>query len=276
MKSQDKFGLHSLALKLLKQLVRILIKHEISHSEFNELSKQAYAETAFKHFQLENRKMTYARVAVLTGLNRKEVVRLLDAKKQYPHKPKVTPNKVKRVVMGWISDPEFCDAKGEPKPLSFKEPGSQFHRLISKYGADISIGAVLDELKFLNLVHEREEQIDLINKEFLPGQDNIDDVRIVTESATNLIKTGIENMQAKSVFDKKFQRQLKLNFNDEAILNEFKAFSNQKSQELLLEFFAWKQAQQATGEKDQEEKDISETEKVNKKVGIGIYYFEEE
>ena len=62
-------------LKVLLPLVRVLLKNGISHAEFSEIGRRALVEVGFRNFDIDGRKQTVSRVAVLTGLSRKEVLR---------------------------------------------------------------------------------------------------------------------------------------------------------------------------------------------------------
>ena len=62
--------------RLLRPLVRLLLRHGISHTEFSELAKQVYVDVADREFPLPGRKQSVSRISVLTGLTRKEVSRL--------------------------------------------------------------------------------------------------------------------------------------------------------------------------------------------------------
>ena len=91
------------ALKVLEPLVRILLRYEVSHSEFSELAKRSYVDVAYKYYSIPNRKQTYSRVAVITGLSRKEVVRLSDEENQGIPETKGPVNRANRVIGGWLS-----------------------------------------------------------------------------------------------------------------------------------------------------------------------------
>ena len=52
------------------------MRHEFSHSEMTEMVRKTYVEVAYDVFAVPDRRMTYSRAALLTGLSRKEVVRL--------------------------------------------------------------------------------------------------------------------------------------------------------------------------------------------------------
>ena len=64
--------------RLLRPLVRILIRNSVSFAEFSEIAKDVYVEVAARDFRLPEKNMTQGRIAILTGLTRKEVNRLLD------------------------------------------------------------------------------------------------------------------------------------------------------------------------------------------------------
>jgi len=66
---------------MLKPLVRLLIRHEFTHKELTELVRQTYVTVAYEEFAIPEQEMSVSRVAVLTGLSRKEVVRLVEALK---------------------------------------------------------------------------------------------------------------------------------------------------------------------------------------------------
>jgi len=57
---------------MLKPLVRLLIAQGVTHAEFSETAKEVYVEIALRHFETEG-KVNKSRVAILTGLTRKEV-----------------------------------------------------------------------------------------------------------------------------------------------------------------------------------------------------------
>ena len=72
-------------LKLLRPLVRILLRNGVSHRTFAEIAKWGYVDVAHQEFGLEGRKQSISRVSVLTGLSRKEVMRVRNL-----HDPRLT------------------------------------------------------------------------------------------------------------------------------------------------------------------------------------------
>ena len=68
-------GLLSAYRKLLQPLVRILIRQGISYGELSEILKGVFVEVADRDFGLPGRKISQSRIAIITGLTRKEVAR---------------------------------------------------------------------------------------------------------------------------------------------------------------------------------------------------------
>ena len=62
--------------QLLRPLVRLLLRHSVSFAAFGEIARRVYVDVALKDFAIPGRKPSASRVAVLTGLTRKEVQRL--------------------------------------------------------------------------------------------------------------------------------------------------------------------------------------------------------
>ncbi len=110
------------------------------------LCKIAYVRVAARDHQTANGRVNRSRIAVVTGLTRPEVSRLLldghkGAKARAWHKQRAA-----RVLEGWYSDRKFRTAGGQPLPLHMKGRRQSFENLVRKYGGDIPPKAVLQEL----------------------------------------------------------------------------------------------------------------------------------
>ena len=62
---------------MFKPLVRLLIAQGVTHAELSETAKEVYVEVALRHFESEGR-VNRSKVAILTGLTRKEVKNVID------------------------------------------------------------------------------------------------------------------------------------------------------------------------------------------------------
>lgn len=280
-------------LRVLKPLIRILLRHEISHKEFAEIARKAYVDVAYEDYSLPNRKMTYSRAAVITGLSRKEVVRLkeLDENQEQISLTKVSLNRAGRVVSGWISDKRFT-VDDKPEKLSLSK-ADEFPLLVSEYSGDITAGAILDELLRLNLVevsqepssdpleNTSEKYVSLIKTGYLPEKDELERLRIISQSAANLLDTGAHNI-ANDPSLARYQRQFTYNDIPRPVIEQFKPIAEEKSQALLLELFQtlsdmrdkYETASQLNNNEINPEDLNNQAETKAHRVGLGIYYFE--
>lgn len=141
----------------LRPLARALLRAGIGHREFNEISKSAFVDVATKDYGLRGRPTNISRVAVMTGLTRKEVRRLRNkgAAGDETEVARTTPMGV--VLHRWYTESEFLSASGEPKVLQFDKGPNSFSDLVRRYGGDIPPGAMRTELKRINAVVEGED-----------------------------------------------------------------------------------------------------------------------
>jgi uncharacterized protein DUF6502 len=135
--------------RLLHPLVRILIRSGVTAPEAGELLRQVYVDAATSgEFHLPSRRLSDTRVAILTGLSRKEVHRLRDTSNR--DRSSTNLSRVGRVIAGWNQDPEFTGPYGLPLPIPFEDdPASDtpsFVELVRRYSGDMAPRAMLDEL----------------------------------------------------------------------------------------------------------------------------------
>ena len=90
--------------RLLIPLVRVILRYGIPYGAFAEIAKRVYVDVALDEFAIPGRKPTISRASVITGLSRKEILRVQrlpdlgedDAAESYnraarPASPKSTP-----------------------------------------------------------------------------------------------------------------------------------------------------------------------------------------
>ena len=253
---------------MLMPIVRILLRFEISHSEFSELAKRAYVRVAYRYFTIPNRKQTFSRVSVITGIPRKEVVRITESDIEEPPVTKGPLNRATQVITGWIRDPQFLNEKDEPSDLFLKGQTPSFEQLVEKYSGDITARAILDELVRVGTVEKVDKNtVRLLSKGYVPKTSEAEKLEMLARHFTDLMTTGAHNITHPPQ-DARFQRQVAYSDLPESVIEEFKAYSQEKSLELLIDFDRW------LAEKKNNVV-LTENEPVNR-VGIGIYIIEDE
>ena len=130
------------------------MKAGVGYREFAEVAKCAFVDVSTSDFGLRGRPTNISRVAVMTGLTRKEVKRLRDKilAGTEVESTKVIP--LSEIIHQWHTDPIYVDESGKPLELSFDGGELTFAGLVKKYGGDIPPGAMRTELKRVNAVEE--------------------------------------------------------------------------------------------------------------------------
>ena len=140
---------------LLLPVVRFVLRHGVTWSEFSDLTKEAYVHVARADYGIQGRPTNNSRVAMLTGLSRREVAkvrdRLLDGGEIAED---LQGNQISRILTGWHVDREFCDDKGRPKDLPISGPTGSFTALLKRYAGDLPHGAIRKEMQQRGVIEE--------------------------------------------------------------------------------------------------------------------------
>ena len=263
--SQFKERLEAATFKILRPLVRMLIRHGFSHSEFSELARRVFVDVGFRDFPVVERNPTVSRVAVLTGLSRKEVLRLKLALESDDRKTTKPINRAVRVVHGWQGDKEFCDKKNRPLRLPLHGEQGSFSTLVKRYSGDITAGAVLDELVRVGAAKLENDRVVLCADGYIPDREIEEQIAIAAMSTNDLLETLDHNLENKGQADKRFQRAVAYHSISPEIAQKFKTLSSEKASSLLVELNSW-----LAENRNPRTKNAA----TGKRIGMGIYYFE--
>jgi hypothetical protein len=253
---------------LLRPLVRLLLRNGIPYRAFSDIAKRVYVDVAVAEFGIPGRRPSKSRVAVLTGLSRKEVLRVarlsapddLGAVERY--------NRAARVVAGWVRDPRFHRAQKKPLDLPFGGDGPCFRELVRSYSGDAPARAVLDELVRVGAVERtRDGKIRLLERSYVPRTGEIDKIGILGVDTAQLIATIDHNIQhGEAAY---FQRKVCYDNLPEEALGKLRQLASGRSQALLESLDRWMSAH---------DRDVNPAVGGvgRKRAGVGIYYFQEE
>lgn len=140
---------------LLRPVMRIAQRNGITFREISEIFKLTSVEVARQDYGIDGRPTNASRVAIMTGLSRREVSRITQLLKQEIIEPNQTGiNNATRVLTGWHVDPDFLSSNGSPRLLSFDNKKPTFSALSRKYASDIPPSAMLKELIRVGAVKE--------------------------------------------------------------------------------------------------------------------------
>jgi hypothetical protein len=255
-------------LQLLRPLVRLLLRNNVSHRTFADLAKRVYVEVANTEFAIPGKKQTTSRIAILTGLTRKDVHRLLMTPGDSTSLADKEYHRAARVITGWIRDPRFGDGKGHPRPLSMEGKGGSFSQLVKRYSGDIPVRALLDELVRVGAVKQlMDGRIGLVTRGYIPRSGAVPQLRVLGTDTADLIATIDHNIYG-TPSKPRFQRKLMYDNVPLEAVTEFRTLAAAAGQELLENLDRW------LAHRDRDVNPASKgTGRV--RVGLGIYQFEE-
>jgi len=252
---------------LLRPLCRLLLRHSVSFAAFEEMAKRAYVDVAREDFAIPGKKQTTSRIAVITGLTRKEVQRLFTEAEDADVDIFERYNRATRVLTGWARDADFLDRSGKPRLLDAEGEGS-FAELVKRYSGDMPSRAVLDELIRVGAVEQRDDlRLALLTRAFVPQQSEPDKLGILGTDVAYLIDTIDHNLQH-GAHDPRFQRKVFYDTVPVSALPAFRKLSAQQAQALLEKLDHWLAERDIEGRPEQATTPCA-------RIGLGIYYIEE-
>ena len=143
---------------LLLPVVRFVLRHGVTVSEFAELTKDAYVQVARQDYGIDGRPTNNARVAMLTGLSRREVAKVRDRLLEGGLLAEDSQgNRISQILTGWHLDSEFTDENGQPKVLPATGPTGSLLSLLKRYAGDLPHGAIRKEMQQRALIEEQSD-----------------------------------------------------------------------------------------------------------------------
>ena len=253
---------------LLRPLVRSLLRHGIPSDVLAAVARQVYVHVAAEEFVLPGKKQTTSRISILTGLTRKEVRRIMTTADVEDRQATDRYNRAARVISGWVRDKEFHDKDGLPLPLPVEGINASFGALVRCYSGDMPARAMLDELLRVGAVRRTKDgRIRLVARFYVPEQSEADKLHILGTDTADLIATIAHNLTAKA--DPRFQRKVMYDNVPVEAVQEFQRLSANRAQLFLEDIDDWLS-------KHDRDLNASVPGMGRKRVGIGVYYFEED
>lgn len=247
---------------LLLPVVRLLLKSGITWKEFCEVARQAFVEVATNEFGTADRPTNISRVAVLTGMTRREVGRQRNLLAAGATEAVGLMSSAARVLSGWYQDPAFVGAHSKPRDL----PLATFGKLVRRYADDVPVNALLRELQSSGaVVRLPDGRLRVTKRAFVPRPMEPAQIRLWA-SALHDIGTTLEyNVTRDRGKPPRFERRaLSVNI-DRGALPAFRQMLEIQGQAFLESVDDWLTAHQVEGD--------PETDAI--RLGVGVYHIEE-
>jgi hypothetical protein len=257
-------------LTLLEPLVRLLLKRGVSCGEFFTLVKRVYVDVARRDFQVEGRKQSTSRIALMTGLTRKEVSRLTtEPAHVHTGHDRARVNRAARVLSAWVQEPDFADGRGQPRSLAFEDHADvNFSELVRLHAGDVPPRAVLDELLRVGAVRRlKDDRIRPVERAYVPVTDEAEKLVILGTDVADLVASIDHNMSGNGP-EPFYQRKVAYDALPAASLPALRKTVRRDAQRLLERF----DREMSRRDSDDPPADGAAP---HKRAMVGIYYFEE-
>lgn len=225
----------------LRPIARWLLRSGLTWKEFAELSREVFVETATQEFGLRGRPTNVSRVALLTGLARREVRRIQAATREAPAaSAEESLNHATRVLTGWHLDADFLEPDGRPRVLPATGPAPSFEVLLKRYAGDIPTTALVKELvKSASIERLPDGSYRALRRYYMPRQM---DGRAVERAGSVLadVATTMEHNLSRAERDpSRFEGRAQNRNIDPRHLPAFRAFVEREAQGLLERVDDW-------------------------------------
>lgn len=185
--------------QVLQPLARLMIDHGLQLTSMVELLKKALVDEAIGAYGLADKGSSDTRIALLTGVHRKDVKRLREAPATATPVTPMVPVAAS-VVARWISEPRFLNGDQTARPLA-RTPGRghvgepDFTTLVAEVSRDVGARAVLDELERLGVVELREDgYVALKSTAFVPLEGLRESFHFLAFNVSDHLATAVHNM----------------------------------------------------------------------------------
>ncbi len=177
-----------------RPIVRILLRYGIGYREFMEVIKTVFVDIASSDYGIRGRPTNISRIAVMTGLTRKEVRRLRNKIASGTNMISVKTTPLADVLHHWHAQDEFANSSGHPRTIPFSGTTGSFASLVRQFGGDVPPGAMRTEMKRVGAVRENTDgSLTLLDRTFEASEDHDRLITTLIHAVYPLLANTIHN-----------------------------------------------------------------------------------
>lgn len=253
--------------RALEPLVLLLLKSGISWKDFSDLGKEKFVTIATESFGIRGRPTNLSRVAILSGLDRREVARL----RRKAMQPRATRqgymSKPTQLLHAWYHDPRYLDPSGKPRDLEIEEADGSFTELVRRYAPGIPVVAMIKELRAAGAIAEVPgKRLRALKRSYVPRELNENLVRLWGSVLQDVGTTLEHNLFRDEADPPRFDRRAISLRVDPRSVPQFRELLEREAQAFLERIDEWITAH---------ELDSSVNEGVGIRLGVGVYHIQD-
>ncbi len=253
---------------LMIPIARFLLRYGFSYKEFEEIAKWAFVKVATDEYGLRRRITNVSRVAVMTGLSRKEVTNIRNAmrcSKQLDMDAHMSlPS---RLLSIWHQDVDYLDCSGSPIDLPFEGAPKSFTALVRKCSTDVPPGAILGELaRGGAIVESQNGMLQVASRRFVPLRSDVAMIYRFGQRIRDLATTIDCNLHVEPGPIRRFESTADNMRIREDSLPKLRRLTVEHGSKFLESVDEWLSAS-SIGE-------ASDSDADGVRVGVGVYFFQ--
>lgn len=256
----------------MRPFARMMLRSGIDFLQFAEIAKNAFVDEAALEQNAEGRISNVSRVAIRTGLSRKEVASIRDRREESLHARKdllgelLNAGLAARTLQRWHADPQFVDSRGRPKQLPFAGGTTSFSELVRQVGGDVPPGAVRDVLVSGRSVQQDENgDLTAVRRHFVPGDISDDLIVNLTQLVHPVIEGLVRNTSGESAAGNFIQRIAYTDRMRESSVPLFRKLARERCEQFVEQIDDWICSNEYLD---------GEAPTTDRRVEVGVFYFE--
>lgn len=174
---------------ILRPIVRLCLRHAVRAQDIIERIKIVFVRESAAQIIALRADATVSRLSAMTGLNRREVMRILKIV-DTPSEPK---GMLHRILGQWTGDRRFLDRRGKPRALEFEEVGTEFRDLVRLVSQDLNPLTVLFELERIGAVEKIRNRVRVKDAAYIARDDSKGTFLIMSRDVGDLIEAAATN-----------------------------------------------------------------------------------
>lgn len=256
---------------LLRPVVRMLLRNGVTWREFADTAKEVFVDVTRDDYGIQGRPTNTARVALITGMSRREVMRVKAVLVGEREREQPAPSRISQILTAWHVDPAFLAPDGTPAVLPLTGEGPSIETLLKGYAGDTPHGAVLKELEQLKLVEPTTAGFRVLSRDYIRGAADPDLMQQAGAALHDHATTIAHNVDTKRVAAARLERMATQSALPARQVPAFRAFVETEAQAFLEKVDAWLAARAAPRNPNKRSTPASTV-----RTGVGVYLIHDE
>jgi len=248
--------------------VLLLLKSVIGWKDFAGLAKEKFVTVATDAFGIRGRPTNLARVAILSGIERREVARLRQRASEQHTPQQGYMSKPSQVLHAWYHDPRYLDPAGKPRDLEVDDSEGSFTELVRRYAPNTPLVALLKELRAAGALEEVDgKRLRALKRSYIPREPNENLIRLWGSVLEDHGTTFEHNLNRDEAEPPRFERRAISLRVDPKSLPEFRETLERAGQAFLERMDDWINAHQVDSSTAEQGAGI--------RLGVGVYHIQD-